>query len=83
MREVETARPKPSWEIWWFWQKRHRRGQPVKKMAPEPASPDMGGSSQKCRAALATRDVAVAPQTPALPPVRAAPQRRGQSLQAS
>ena len=26
MREVETARPNPSWDIWWFWQKRQRSG---------------------------------------------------------
>ena len=83
MREVETARPNPSWDIWWFWQKRQRSGQPVKKIAPEPASPEMGGSSQKWSAALATRGVAVAPQTPALPWERAAPQRRGHSSQTS
>ena len=78
-----TARPKPSCEISWFWQNTQRNGQPVKKMAPEPDSPEMGGSSQKCSAERATRNVAPAPQNPASPWARAARQRRGQSSQAS
>ena len=43
-----------------FWQKQQRRLQLVKNTVPEPRVPLMQGSSQKCRAALATtgcRDV--------------------------
>ena len=77
-----TGRPKPSPEISWFWQKTQRSGQPEKKMAPLPASPEMGGSSQKCRALLATRSSEVMPQKPARPEALLALQRRGQSSHA-
>jgi hypothetical protein len=39
--------PKPSLEIWWFWQKEHRREHPVKKIVPDPFFPVIGGSSPK------------------------------------
>ena len=82
-RDGLTSRPKPSWDISWFWQKTHLRGQPEKKMAPDPASPEMGGSSQKWRAERATRRRAVAPHAPASPAARPAPQRLGHSSQRS
>ena len=78
-RAVVTGRPKPSLEISWFWQNTQRSGQPEKKMAPEPASPEIGGSSHRCSALLATRSSALIPQRPGLPSRRRAPQRRGQS----
>ena len=66
-RAVVTSSPKPSCDISWFWQNTHLSGHPVKKIAPEPDSPDMGGSSQKWSALRATLSVAVAPQRPARP----------------
>ena len=45
-RETVTTWPKPPEEISWFWQKTQRSVQPEKKIAPLPASPEMGGSYQ-------------------------------------
>ena len=78
-RATVTTCPKLPALISRFWQKTHLSGQPEKKMAPLPASPEMGGSSQKCRAARARRSSEVAPHTPRAPPLRAAPQARGHS----
>ena len=46
-RATVTSWPKLPALISRFWQKTHLRGQPEKTMAPEPVSPEMGGSSQK------------------------------------
>ena len=48
---------------------------------PLPRVPLMQGSSQKWRAARATLRVPAAPQYPARPAARSAPQRRGQRVQ--
>ena len=80
-RATETSAPKLPELIWAFWQKTQRSVQAEKKMAPEPASPEMGGSSQKCRAERATRRLDVAPQAPRAPAARFAPHERGQRWQ--
>ena len=80
---MATSRPKPPVEISWFWQNTQRRVQPEKKTAPEPHSPEMGGSSQKWSAERAASGRAPMPQKPVLPWARSAPQRLGQSAQAS
>ncbi len=82
-RATVTSWPKLPLLISAFWQKTQRRVHDEKKMAPDPASPEMGGSSQKCSAARATRRAAVAPQAPRAPAARAAPQARGHSSQRS
>jgi hypothetical protein len=78
-RDELTSIPKPPCEISWFWQKTHLSGQPEKKMAPDPDSPEMGGSSQKWRAERATRSAEVAPQKPRAACDLAAWHRRGHS----
>jgi hypothetical protein len=54
--------------------------QPLKKTVPDPFLPEMGGSSQKWRAARAIFMVAVVPHRPARF-VRSIPQLRGHRLQ--
>lgn len=63
-----------------FWQNTHRRLHPLKKTAPEPALPLIGGSSHRCRAARATLGSASAPQYPRVFSL-STPQSRGQILQ--
>ena len=82
-RATVTSWPKLPLEMSWFWQNTQRKGHPEKKIAPDPASPEMGGSSQKCSAARATHTVAFAPHAPRRPSARRAPQARGHSRQAS
>ena len=56
--------PNRLWLMASFWQNTHRRGQPLKKIAPLPRVPERGGSSQKWRAARAATGVAGIPQKP-------------------
>ena len=45
-RSTEISRPASPAAISWFWQNTHRIEQPPKNTAPEPAVPEMHGSSQ-------------------------------------
>jgi putative uncharacterized protein (fragment) len=63
-----------------FWQYTHFSPQPEKNTAPEPAAPERHGSSQKCRAARATRSLSDSLQKPAAL-LRSMPHRLGQSVQ--
>ena len=54
-----------------------------KNTAPAPCAPTRHGSSQRCSIVRAMRTVCPAPQKPRCPPLRFAPQRRGQSVQRS
>ena len=49
-----TSFPLRSWLMGKFWQKTQRRGQPLKKMVPDPRVPEIGGSSPWWRFQLAT-----------------------------
>ena len=65
-----------------FWQYTHPRVQPEKNTVPAPFCPEIGGSSQWCSMARATRSPPGIRQKP--PPasaVRSAPHRRGHSVQ--
>ena len=64
---VETGRPRLPWLMSWFWQKTQRRLHRLKNTAPDPLSPDMGGSSQKCRSHKATSGRIPAWQNPFSP----------------
>ena len=68
-------------EMSWFWQKRQPRGQPVKKMVPEPVDPDRQGSSHMWRPTRAMRSSEVMPQYPRWPKLRFAPHARGHRTQ--
>ena len=52
-----------------------------KNTAPDPWLPEMQGSSQKCRAALAAVSSIPCPQKPFFPDIRFAWHCRGQSVQ--
>ena len=65
-----------------FWQKTQRRLQPEKNTVPAPRVPDMGGSSQKWRAARATTGSAgMAHTPPGTEASRRAPQDLGHWVQ--